>query len=147
TLGTSAQCPPSVSSCVPPTSNGVATEILAPDIPDSLAQASGSLGGAIVTDRTHYFAAFDYTHQHRTAPITTPIVPPGTTSIGNYRRGLFDARADHGISSEHSLTLRVSVDRFSDTNPQAVVSGNTLPSAARVFTGPSWSAQSNETAI
>jgi len=82
TLGTSAQCPASVTTCLPPTTNGAPAAIVAPDIPDSLAQVSGALGGAIIKDRMHYFGAFDYTHQDRTAPITTPLVPAGTTYLG-----------------------------------------------------------------
>jgi hypothetical protein len=147
TLGTSAQCPSSVTTCLPPTANGAPAAIVAPDIPDSLAQVSGALGGAIVKDRTHYFGAFDYTQQDRTAPITTPLVPAGTTYLGKYRQGLFDGRVDHRINGAHSITFRANVDRFSDTNPQDVVSGNTLPSAGREFMRHTWSGQVNETAI
>jgi len=147
TLGSDAQCPSSVPSCVKPISNGVETEILAPDIPDALAQVSASVGGPIVKDRTHYFGAFDYTHQDRTAPITTPLVPAGSTVVGKYRQGLFDGRVDHKLNALHTLSLRANVDRFSDPNPQDVVSGNTLPSAGREFTRHTWSAQANETAI
>src|SRR5262249_12480755 len=147
TLGTSAQCPPSVPTCLRPSSNGVETPIVAPDIPDALAQISGAIGGPIVKDRTHYFAAADYTHQDRTAPITTPLVPPGSTSVGRYRQGLFDGRVDHKVNALHTLSVRGNVDRFSDTNPQDVVSGNTLPSAGRTFTRHTWSLQGNETAI
>src|SRR5262249_53828622 len=106
TLGTSAQCPSSVSTCVPPSINGVGTTIVAPDIPDALAQVSGAVGGPVVKDRTHYFAAADYTHQDRTAPITTPLVPAGTTFVGRYRQGLFDGRVDHKVSAVHTLSIR-----------------------------------------
>lgn len=146
-LGTGAQCPSSISTCVPPTAGGAAVNLLPPDVPDSLAQFSGAIGGALVKDQTHYFAAVDYTHQDRTAPITTPLVPAGTTIVGKYRQALVDGRVDHKINDAHSLIGRVNVDRFNDTNPQDVVSGNTLPSAGREFTRHTWSAQINETAI
>ena len=146
-LGTSAQCPSSISTCVPPTVDGAPAAILPADIPDSLGQVSLGVGGPIAKDRTHYFAAFDYTHQDRTAPITSPLVAPGTTILGKYRQSLFDGRVDHKLSPAHSIMARVNLDRFHDTNPQDVVSGNTLPSAGREFTRHTWSAQINETAI
>ena len=56
-------CPPSVSTCVPP-SNLVAISPV--DIPDKLNQFSGALGGPIVQDKTFFFVAADYTRQDRT---------------------------------------------------------------------------------
>ena len=147
TFSADQQCAPSVGSCVPPTINGAAAGIVPPDIPDSLAQGSFALGGAFVPDRTHYFAALDLTHQDRTASITSPLVAPGTTILGNYRQALLDARLDHKMSEANSLMARVNVDRFYDTNPQDAVSGNVLQSAGRQFTRHAWTAQVNETAI
>ncbi|HTL42711.1 MAG TPA: TonB-dependent receptor [Vicinamibacterales bacterium] len=146
-LGTAPQCPPSIATCETPAVNGIETAILAPDIPDSLAQISASIGGPIAKDRTQYFGAFDYTHQDRAAPITSPLVPAGSTIVGRYRQGLFDGRIDHKLTSLHTLTVRANIDHFSDTNPQDVVSGNTLASAGRAFTRHTWSLQANETAI
>jgi hypothetical protein len=146
-LGTDGQCPDSIPTCVAPAADGQVVDLLPPDIPDALAQLSGAIGGALERDRTHYFAAVDYTHQDRTAPITSPLVPAGTTIVGRFRQALANARLDHRLSSSHSLMGRVNVDRFYDTNPQDVVSGNTLPSAGREFTRHTWSAQVNETAI
>ncbi len=146
-LGTEGQCPGSIPTCVDPTVDGQAVDLLPPDVPDALAQFSGALGGPIARDKTHYFAAFDYSHQDRTAPITSPLVPSGTTIVGHFRQVLANARVDHRLSSAHSLMGRVNIDRFYDTNPQDVVSGNTLPSAGREFTRHTWSAQVNETAI
>ncbi len=142
-----AQCPPSVPTCVPPASSGAPVAIVPPDIPDSLGQGSFALGGAIVKDKTHYFVAGDYTHQDRTAAITTPLVAPGTTYLGNYRQGLLDGRFDQQINPANALMARVNVDRFYDTNPQDAVGGNVLPSAGRQFTRHSWTVQGNETAV
>ena len=146
-LGTSGQCPESIPTCLAPTVDGSPVDLLPADIPDSLAQLSGAAGGAIEPDRTHYFAAIDYTHQDRTAPITSPLVPAGSTIVGRFRQVLANARVDHRLSSSQSFMGRVNLDRFYDTNPQDVVSGNTLPSAGREFTRHTWSAQVNETAI
>ena len=151
TFSAAQQCPPSVSTCLAPASNGVATPIVPPDIPDSLGQGSFSLGGAIVKDRTFYFLAGDGTDQHRTAAITSPVlVPAGQTSVpyvGTYQQALVDGRLDHKFSDTNSLMARVNLDRFHDTNPQDTVGGNTLPSAGREFARHAYSAQVNETAI
>ena len=83
TFSADLQCPGSIPTCVTPRANGADIPIQAPDIPDSLAQASFAVGGALTVDRTHYFVAADYTHQNRTAGINTPLVPAGTTYLGN----------------------------------------------------------------
>jgi hypothetical protein len=147
TFSADQQCPSAVSSCVPPTTNGSATPIVPPDIPDSLAQGSVALGGALVQDRTHYFLAADYTHQDRTAAIISPSVPAGTTILGHYRQALVDARVDHKLNAANSLMARVNLDRFYDTNPQDAVSGNVLASAGRRFSRHAYTGQLNETSI
>ncbi|HEX3702260.1 MAG TPA: TonB-dependent receptor [Vicinamibacterales bacterium] len=141
------QCPSSVSSCVPPKTNGAATPLVPPDIPDSLGQGSFAVGGAFVPDRTHYFVAADYTHQDRTASLTSPLVPAGTTVLGNYRQALLNGRLDHKIDANNSLMARFNLDRFYDTNPQDAVSGNVLQSAGRQFTRHAWTGQVNETSV
>ena len=95
----------------------------------------------------HYFAAVDFTHQDRTAPITTPLVPAGTTIVGRYRQALVDGRVDHKVNDRHSLMIRGNLDRFYDTNPQDAVSGNVLPSAGRRFTRHAYGGQINEISI
>ena len=147
TFSADQQCPSSISSCVPTVSHGAPAPIVPPDIPDSLAQGSFAVGGAFVPDRTHYFVAADYTHQDRTASLTTPLVAPGTTVLGHYRQALVNGRLDHKISATNSLMARFNLDRFYDTNPQDAVSGNVLPSAGREFTRHAWTGQLNETAV
>ena len=147
TLSADAQCAPSIPTCVPPTTNGSPTPLAPPDIPDSLAQVSGAVGGPIQLDKTFYFVAFDYSNQNRTAPVTTPLVPTGTTFSGKYEQALVDTRVDHKLSDTQTLMLRFNLDRFYDTNPQDVVAGNTLPTAGRVFTRHTWSVQANHTAV
>jgi Carboxypeptidase regulatory-like domain len=132
TMSASAQCPGAISTCVPPTTNGAPNAIVPPDIPDSLAQGSFALGGAIVPDRTHYFVAADLTSQDRTASITSPL-SSSSTIVGHYRQALVDARLDHTINGNNSLTGRFNLDRFYDDNPQDAVSGNNLPSTGRTF--------------
>jgi hypothetical protein len=146
-FSSAAQCPPSVPSCVPPTTNNSATALVPPDIPDAVAQGSFAFGGAFVPDKTHYFVAADYTHQDRTAGVTTPLVPAGTTYVGAYRQALVNARLDQQMSSTTSLMGRFNLDRFYDTNPQDAVGGNVLPSAGRQFSRHSYEGQANLTTI
>jgi hypothetical protein len=126
---------------------------LAPaDVPDVLHQFSGALGGPIVGDKTFFFVAGDYTRQDRTAyfsqiPATRALLNGVTSYTGNYRQGLIDARVDQKLNSNHTLMVRVNVDRFYDNNPSDVVSSTTLPSAARLYQHHAWSVQGNETAV
>jgi hypothetical protein len=125
---------------------------LAPaDVPDVLHQVSGAAGGPLVRDRTFFFAAAEYTHQDRTAYFS-PAVPAalleGTTSYdGHYRQALLDVRIDHTLEAGHRLMGRFNLDRFSDDNPQDVVSGTTLPSAGRDFRRHTASGQVNLTSV
>src|SRR5205823_10271078 len=112
TFSADQQCPASVASCVVPRANGSDVAIVPPDIPDALAQGSFAVGGPMVRDRTHYFVAGDITHQDRTASIATPLVPAGTTYVGNYRQALANGRVDHKVNASHSLMARVNLDRF-----------------------------------
>jgi hypothetical protein len=146
-LSTDAHCPSSISTCVPPVIAGVTAPIIPPNTPDSLVQGSFAIGGAITPDRTHYFAAGDFTRQNRTAAITTPLVPPGTTTGGHYRHALLNARVDHRLRGAETVMLRVNLDRFHDTNPQDLVSGNVLPSAGGRFTRHAGGFQLNDTTI
>jgi hypothetical protein len=126
---------------------------LAPaDVPDVLNQFSGAFGGPIVRDKTFLFVAGDYTRQDRTTyfsqiPATLALLNGATTYTGNYRQGLVDGRLDHKLNANHTLMVRVNVDRFYDTNPSDAVSSTTLPSAARVYRHHTYSLQGNETAI
>jgi hypothetical protein len=146
-LSVDQQCPSSISSCKPPTSNGNPVAIVPPDIPDSLAQGSFSIGGPLLQNQAQFFVAVDGTRQRRTAPITSPLVPAGTTIVGRYGQALANGRVDYKANDRHSLMGRLNLDRFYDTNPQDAVSGNVLPSAGRKFARHSWGAQVNGTSI
>src|SRR5438067_9665713 len=61
TFSTSGFCPPSVDSCVTPST---LQHIKPVDIPDALSQFSGSIGGPIVKERTFFFVAADHTRQN-----------------------------------------------------------------------------------
>src|ERR1019366_1626372 len=114
-FSTSGFCPPSVSSCVTPTT---LTSISPVDVPDVLA---------------------DYTSQDRTAfrSNTLPaFVLPANGDLaytGHYRQALVDTRLDQKLTPNNTLMLRVNVDRFHDDNPQDAVGGTSAPSVARRY--------------
>lgn len=150
TFSTKNFCPPSVSTCVTPST---LQHINPVDIPDALQQYSGTIGGPIVQDRTFFFATADYTRQNRTTQLSTSLpafVLPADGNleyVGHYRQFLLDARVDHRLNSNQNLAVRFNVDRFFDDNPQDAVGGTNAPSVARRYSRRAWTAQVNHTAV
>jgi hypothetical protein len=142
-------CPPSLPSCVTPTT---LTSISPVDVPDSLSQFSGSIGGPIVKDKTFFFATADYTRQDRTTFLSSGLpafLLPANGDLaytGHYRQALVDGRVDHKLTSNQTLMVRMNIDRFHDDNPQDAVGGTNAPSVARRYARRSWTAQINDTA-
>jgi hypothetical protein len=143
-------CPPSLSTCVTPSTLQAISPV---DIPDALQQYSATIGGPIVKDRTFFFATADYTRQNRTtflSPTLPAFVLPADGNLaytGHYRQFLFDGRVDHKLTSSQNLMFRVNVDRFYDDNPQDAVGGINAPSVARRYSRRSWTTQVNHTAV
>ena len=150
TFSTKNFCPPSVLSCVTPTT---LTAINPVDIPDALKQYSGSIGGPIIKDKTFFFATADYTRQDRTtflSPTLPAFVLPSDGHLdvtGHYRQTLVDARLDHRLTSNQTLMFRTNIDRFDDDNPQDAVGGTSAPSVARRYSRRAWTTQLNHTAV
>src|SRR4029078_7997815 len=102
TFATKNFCPPSVSTCVTPTTLQAINPV---DIPDALTQYSGSFGGPIVKDKTFFFATVDYTRQDRTTFLSSSLPAFGLPAdgsldwTGHYRQTLFDGRLDHKFTS------------------------------------------------
>jgi hypothetical protein len=150
TFGTDGFCAPSVGTCQTP---ATLTAINPADVPDALSQYSGSIGAALVKDRTFLFATGDYTRQDRTTFLSTALpafLLPADGNLaytGNYRQGLFNARVDHKISPSQTLMLRMNVDRFYDTNPNDAVGGTSAPNVARRYTRGAVTGQANLTSI
>jgi hypothetical protein len=143
-------CPSSVSGCTTPTT---LKTIKPADIPDTLGQLSGSIGGALVRSKTFLFAVNDYTWQDRTTYLSSSLpsfVLPADGNlayVGEYRQELFNARVDQRFSPSQTLMVRLNLDRFYDTNPQDTVGGSSAPSVAREYMRHGWSAQVNHTSI
>ncbi|HEX3554786.1 MAG TPA: TonB-dependent receptor [Thermoanaerobaculia bacterium] len=112
---------------------------------DELKQGSGAFAGPIVRDHAYWSIAGEYNDQDRDSIITSPLAPGVFT--GNYKQKLFFGRADLDLNAQHHLFARFSLDHFTDTNPQDVVGGNTLPSAGRTFRRNTQAAQLGDTAV
>jgi len=149
TFSTDGFCPPSVPTCVTPSTLQAVNPV---DIPDQLSQVSGTMGGAIVKDKTFFFATADYTRQNRTTFLSTSLptfVLPADGSLdwtGHYRQFLFNGRLDHRLTANQNLMFRFNLDRFHDDNPQDAVGGTNAPSVARKYSRRSWTLQVNHTA-
>jgi hypothetical protein len=141
-------CAPSVPSCVTPST---LTSISPVDIPDKLSQFSGSIGGALIKDKTFFFATADYTRQDRTTFLSSTLpafLLPADGHLdytGHYRQTLVDGRLDHKLTPNQNLMLRMNVDRFDDDNPQDAVGGTSAPSVARSYARRSITGQVNHT--
>jgi len=150
TFSTKNFCPPSVPTCVTPSTLQAINPV---DIPDELSQVSGSIGGPVIKDKTFFFATADYTRQNRTTFLSTTlpsfVLPPdgNLAYTGHYRQFLFDGRVDHKLTSNQTLMFRVNVDRFDDDNPQDAVGGTNAPSVARRYARRSLTLQANHTAL
>jgi hypothetical protein len=150
TFSTKGFCPPSVPSCVTPSTLQAINPV---DIPDALSQVSGSIGGPIIRDKTFFFATADYTRQNRTTFLSSSLpafLLPADGNLaytGHYRQTLFDGRLDHKLTSNQTLMFRFNFDRFFDDNPQDAVGGTSAPSVARRYSRQSWTTQVNHTAV
>ena len=113
---------------------------------DVLGQTALALSGALDRSRrTHLFAAGEYNRQTKGSPVTSPLAPGIYT--GHYRGWLGTVRLDHQISERNNVFLRASIDHFSDTNPNGIVGGSSLPSVARVFRRRTYSGVLGDTAV
>jgi len=150
TFSTKGFCAPSVASCTTPSTLAA---INPADVPDALAQFSGSAGAPLVKDKTFFFATADYTMQDRTtflSPTLPSFVLPADGNLayeGNYRQALFNGRLDHHVSPSQTLMFRTNVDRFHDTNPNDAVGGTSAPSVARKYSRRSATGQVNLTSV
>ena len=150
TFSTRNFCAPSVFTCVTPTTLQAINPV---DIPDSLKQVSGSIGGPIIKDKTFFFVSSDYTHQDRTtflSPSLPSFVLPADGHLdytGHYRQTLVNGRLDHKLTQKQNLMFRTNIDRFDDDNPQDAVSGTSAPSVARYYARRSWTLQANHTTV
>lgn len=112
---------------------------------DTLDQMALSLGGPLGGQKTHFYAAGEYSLENRASPVISPVAPGNY--IGHYRDWLGLFRLDHQISDTNNIFFRSDVDGFYDTNPNGTVGGNNLPTVARVFRRRTYSEELADTAV
>jgi hypothetical protein len=113
---------------------------------DSLGQSAASLSGPLgSSNRTHFFAAGEFSRENRGSPVISPLDPG--IFVGHYRGWLAFLRLDHQIDDKNTLFFRSNVDGYYDTNPNGAVGGNSLPSVDRVFRRRTYSEELGETAV
>lgn len=113
---------------------------------DTLAQLAATVGGPVTHDtRTSFLFSGETSGQDRASPVVSPIAPGNY--IGHYRDWLGFLRLDHTLSQEQRIFLHLGADSFSDTNPNGIVGGNTLPSVARTFHRRTYNAELGHTAV
>ena len=81
-------------------------------------QLGGSVGGPLVRDALHYFAAFERTHQNTRQSVDTFGLFPEDEGVFDvpYRQNLFTAKVTATPQSNHYLALRYASDRNSQPN-------------------------------
>ena len=111
---------------------------------DILKQGAGTLSGHLPRS-VYYAGSIEYSAQDRASPVTSPI--DRGSFVGKYRGYLGFLRLDHQINTANSVFLRANSDVFSDSNPNGIVGGNTLPTVARTFHRRTYSVELGETAV
>jgi len=111
---------------------------------DNLWQGGGIVSGPIAADKVYFAVGGEYNAGNRDSTITSPLAPG--TYRGDFNQGLIFARIDADLNEQNHLFGKFTGDQLTDSNPQDVVGGNTLPSAGRTFTRKTWSYQLADTA-
>ncbi len=140
TFSTKGFCPPSVSSCVTPST---LTAINPVDVPDALSQYSASIGGAarqgqdllLRHRRLHPAESDDLPLQHPACIPAAGRMATLTIQVTTARRCSMGAWTTSSLRTRR-LMFRVNVDRFHDDNPQDAVGGTNAPSVARGYCAP-----------
>ena len=111
---------------------------------DKLWQESGAIGGAL-SSTTHFFLAGEHSDEDKVSPVNSALAPGNY--VGVYHDWLGFLRLDHQFSQKNNAFLRGNLDAYSDTNPNGIVGGSTLPSVARVFHRRTYSLVFGDTAV
>jgi hypothetical protein len=113
-------------------------------INDALGQSALSLSGPLGS-KTHFFVAGENSRETKGSPIISPLDP--TVFEGAYHGWLAFMRLDHQIDAKNNLFYRFDADMFTDTNPNGIVGGNSLPTVDRIFHRRTYSNEIGETAV
>jgi hypothetical protein len=113
-------------------------------INDALGQTALSLSGPLGS-KTHFFVAGENSRETKGSPIISPLDP--TVFEGAYHGWLAFLRLDHQINEQNNIFYRFNADIFTDTNPNGIVGGNSLPTVDRIFHRRTYSNEIGETAV
>jgi Carboxypeptidase regulatory-like domain/TonB dependent receptor len=113
---------------------------------DVLGQTAAQLSGALDSmKRTHFFLASEWNREAKASPVTS-LLAPGSF-VGHYRGWLGFLRLDRQINENNNAFMKLNFDSFTDTNPNGIVGGNSLPNVARTFHRRTYSGELGETAV
>jgi hypothetical protein len=113
-------------------------------IKDALGQTALSLSGPLGS-KMHFFVAGENSRETKGSPIISPLDP--TVFEGAYHGWLSYLRLDGQIDAKNSLSMRLNSDIFTDSNPNGIVGGNSLPSVDRIFHRRTYENEIGETAV
>ncbi len=111
---------------------------------DTLGQTALAISGPLLSQKTHFFLAGEWNREARASPVTSPLAPG--TFVGHYRGWLGFLRLDHQINNTNDAFVRANFDDFTDTNPNGIVGGASLPTVARIFHRRTYSGELGEIA-
>lgn len=117
-------------------------EVTSDVVGQSAAAFSGALGPS---GKTHFFLAGEWNREAKASPVTSPLAP--SSYVGHYRGWLGFLRLDRQLNSKNDSFLRINFDNFTDTNPNGIVGGSSLPSVARIFHRHTYTSELGETAV
>ena len=111
---------------------------------DVLGQTALAVSGPLMSQKTHFFLAGEWSREAKASPVTSPLAPG--SFVGHYTGWLGLLRLDHQINEANNAFLRLNFDNFTDTNPNGIVGGASLPSVARTFHRRTYTVELGETA-
>lgn len=111
---------------------------------DTLDQGAATLGSPLFHGgNTYFLASGEYSYQDRSSPVISPLDPGNF--VGHYRDWLGFLRVDRTLSERQHVFLHLGADAYTDTNPNGLVGGNTLPTVDRIFHRRTYTAEAGDT--